>query len=236
MSKQSLLKLLKQTSINPRDRNGLLPPVGERLGTTASCLLPSLLILPLYFIPLISAEILLDSAATALPGETTEEVTTWIQAHPTLRPRQGEKLFVSKSDTAAQRFTFQASVLPPGKVTFTKDRSTIRTERMTMFDAVNGITLARLEESLRVIYSLDVYQDYNDAQIVYQYPNQSAINTARLAKTPIREALQGELRIGDRYAYWVEIAQPKQGKAITGKITVLLKADVNKLETELRTR
>ena len=32
-----------------------------------------------------------------------------------------------------------------------------------MFDAVNGITLQRLEESLRVIYSLDVYQDYNDA-------------------------------------------------------------------------
>jgi hypothetical protein len=84
---------------------------------------------------------------------------------------------------------------------------------MTMFDAVNGITVARLEESLRVIYGLDVYQDYNDAQVVYQYPNQSAINTARLAKTPIREALQGELRIGDRYAYWVEIAQPKQVKS-----------------------
>ena len=236
MSKQSLLKLLKQSSINPRHQSGLLPPIGERLGTAASCLLPSLLILPLYFIPLLSAEILLCSPATALPGETTEEVTTWIQAHPTLRPRQGEKLFVSKSDTAAQRFTFQASVLPPGKVTFTKDRSTIRTERMTMFDAVNGITVARLEESLRVIYGLDVYRDYNDAQVVYQYPNQSAINTARLAKTPIREALQGELRIGDRYAYWVEIAQPKQGKAITGKITVLLKADIDKLETELRSR
>ncbi|MDP5017408.1 MAG: hypothetical protein NWQ43_08935 [Dolichospermum sp.] len=196
----------------------------------------NLLILPCTLIPFLSVEILLNSSAKALPGESTEEVTTWIQAHPTLKPRQGERLFVSKSDTAAQRFTFQASVLPPGKVTFTKDRSTIRTERMTMFDAVNGITLQRLEESLRVIYNTDVYQDYNDAQIVYQYPNQSGINTARLAKTPLREALQGELRVGDRYAYWVEIAQPKQGKAITGKLTVLLKADLDKLETELRTR
>ncbi len=196
----------------------------------------NLLILPCSIIPWLSAEILINSPVKALPGESTEDVTTWIQAHPTLRPRQGERLFVSKSDTAAQRFTFQASVLPPGRVTFTKDRRTIRTEGMTMFDAVNGITLQRLEESLRVIYSLDVYQDYNDAQIVYQYPNQSAINTARLAKTPIREALQGELRVGDRYAYWVEIAQPKEGKAITGKITVLLKADADKLETELRTR
>ena len=107
---------------------------------------------------------------------------------------------------------------------------------MTMFDAVNGITLQRLEESLRVIYNLDVYQDYKDAQILYQYPDQTDINTSRLAKTPIREALQGQLRIGDRYAYWVEIAQPKEGKAITGNITVLLKADLDKLETELRTR
>jgi hypothetical protein len=196
----------------------------------------NLLILPCSLIPWLTAEILVNSPVKALPGQSTEDVTTWIQAHPTLRPRAGEKLFISKSDTAAQRFTFQASVLPPGRVTFTRDRSTIRTERMTMFDAVNGITLQRLEESLRVIYSLDVYQDYNDAQIVYQYPNQSAINTARLAKTPIREALQGELRVGDRYGYWIEIAQPKQGKAITGKITVLLKADLDKLETELRTR
>ncbi|MFM7364708.1 MAG: hypothetical protein ACKO11_09470 [Cuspidothrix sp.] len=221
MSKQSLLKSLKQSGINRCDQNGI--PF-------------SLLILPLFFIPLLSIEILLSFSAKALPGETTEEVKSWIQSHPTLRPRQGEKLFVSKSDTAAQRFTFQASVLPAGRVTFTKDRSTIRNERMTMFDAVNGITITRLEESLRVIYSLDVYQDYNDAQIVYQYPDQSTINTARLAKTPMKEVLQGQLRIGDRYGYWVEIAQPKQGKAITGNITVLLKADINKLETELRTR
>jgi hypothetical protein len=194
------------------------------------------LILPCSLIPWLSVEILVNSPVQALPGQTTEEVTTWIQAHPTLRPRTGEKLFISKSDTAAQRFTFQASVLPPGRVTFTKDRGTIRTEQMTMFDAVNGIKLTRLEEALRVIYNLEVYQDYKDAQIVYEYPNQTDINTARLEQTPIREALRGELRVGDRYAYWVEIAQPRKGKAITGKMTVLLKADLNKLETELRTR
>lgn len=198
--------------------------------------LRNFLILPFSLIPWLSGEILLNSLAKALPGESTEEVTTWIQAHSTLRPRSGERLFVSKSDTAAQRFTFQASVLPPGKVTFTKDRSTIRTERMSMYDGVNGVTLQRLQESLRVIYSLDVYQDYNRAQVVYQYPNQSAINQARLAKTPIREALKGELRLGDRYAYWVEIAQPRQGKALSGQMTVFLKSDLDKLEAELRTR
>ena len=87
----------------------------------------NLLILPCSIILWLSAEILINSPVKALPGEEKKDVTTWIQAHPTLRPRQGERLFVSKSDTAAQRFTFQASVLPPGRVTFTKHRRTIRT-------------------------------------------------------------------------------------------------------------
>lgn len=194
------------------------------------------LILPCSLVPWLTVGMLLDSPVKALPGESTEEVTTWIQAHPTLRPNSGEKLFVQKSDTAAQRFTFQASVLPPGRVQFTKNRSQIRTERMTMYDGINGITFQRFQESLRVIYGLDIYQDYSRAQVIYQYPNQSAINSARLAKTPLREALRGELRVGDRFAYWVEVPQPKTGKAITGQMTVLLKADLDKLEAELRNR
>lgn len=180
--------------------------------------------------------ILFNPEANALPGQSTEDVGTWMKAHPTLRPGRGEQLYVQKSDTAAQRFTFQASVLPPGKVEFTKDRSRIRYERLAMYDAVNGMSLQRLQESLRVIYGLDIYQDFKNAQTVYEYPNQSAINSARFAKTPIREALKGELRIGDRYAYWLEIAQPLNGKAFTGQMTVLLKSDLDKLEAELRNR
>jgi hypothetical protein len=194
------------------------------------------LILPASLTPWLCIGMLGNSPANALPGETTEEVTTWIKAHPTLRPSSGERLFVQKSDTAAQRFTFQASVLAPGKVAFTKDRSKIRSERIAMYDAINGMTFGRLQESLRVIYGLDIHQDFKRAQVVYEYPNESAINSARLAKTPIREALKGELRVGDRYAYWLEIAQPRGGKAFTGQMTVLLKADLDKLEAELRNR
>lgn len=184
----------------------------------------------------LSVGMLFDTKANALPGQSTEEVATWMKAHPTLRPSRGEKLYVQKSDTAAQRFTFQASVLPPGRIAFTKDRSRIRYERLAMYDAINGMSFQRLQESLRVIYGLDIYQDFKNAQIVYEYPNQSAINSARFAKTPIREALKGELRVGDRYAYWVEIAQPRNGKAFTGQMTVLLKSDLDKLEAELRNR
>jgi hypothetical protein len=194
------------------------------------------LILPFSLVPWLCVGMLFDSKADALPGQTTEEVTTWLKAHPTLRPRPGERLFIQKSDTAAQRFTFQASVLPPGRVTMTQDRSRIRTERLTMYDAINGISFQRLQESLRIIYGLDIYQDFNRAQLVYEYPNQSAINAARMAITPIREALRGELRVGDRFVYWMEIAQPPGGKAFTGQMTVLLKADLDKLESELRTR
>lgn len=196
----------------------------------------NLLIWPISLVSWLCVGILANSQADALPGQSTEEVGTWIKAHPTLRPRAGEKLFIQKSDTAAQRFTFQASVLPPGKVAFTKDRSVIRSERIAMYDAVNGMTLARLQESLRVIYGLDIYQDFKRAQVVYEYPDASAINSARMAKTPIREALKGELRVGDRYAYWLEVAQPRDGKAFTGQMTVLLKTDLDKLETELRNR
>lgn len=196
----------------------------------------NLLIVPCSLLPWLSVGMLVDSPVHALPGQSTEEVTTWIQAHPTLRPSRGEQLFVQKSDTAAQRFTFLASVLAPGKVAFTQDRSKIRSERMTMYDAINGVTLDRFQESLRIIYGLDIYQDFKRAQLLYEYPNQGAINAARFAKTPIREALQGEVRVGDRYAYWVEVAQPKAGKAFTGQITIFLKSDLDKLETELRNR
>ncbi len=53
--------------------------------------------------------------ARALPGQTTKEVAAWMQANSTLRPSRGEKFLVTKSSTAAQRFTFEASLLPPGR-------------------------------------------------------------------------------------------------------------------------
>lgn len=194
------------------------------------------LILPVSLAPWLCVGTLFDSQVNALPGQSTEEVGAWIKAHPTLRPSSGEQLFVQKTDTAAQRFSFQASVLPPGRIEFSKDRGRIRTERIAMYDAINGMTFTRLQESLRVIYGLEIYQDYDRAQVVYHYPNQSVINSARFAETPIREALKGELRVGDRYVYWVEIAQPKTGKAFTGQMTILLKTDLDKLERELQSR
>lgn len=174
--------------------------------------------------------------ANALPGQTTDEVAAWIQAHPTLRPDSGEKLLVTKSDTPAQRFIFQASILAPGRVISLGNPALIRSERISLFDMINGVTQERLEESLRVIHGIDIYQDYQRAQVIYDYPTQVTIDEARNQNVPLLAALEGQLRAGDRYAYWVEIAQTREGYAYTGQINVFLKEDLDKLEVELRNR
>jgi hypothetical protein len=179
---------------------------------------------------------LLPSTANALPGQSTDAVAAWIKANPTLRPGIGDGLRVTKSSSPAQRFTFQASVLPPGRVIPPKDRGTIRSERMTFFDAINGMTLARLRESLRVIYGATVYEDYDRAQLVYDYPVPETLDLARRQNRSLLELQQGELRLGERYAYWLEITKNNGDKAFNGQITVFLKEDLKKLETELRAR
>jgi hypothetical protein len=174
--------------------------------------------------------------ADALPGQRTDTVTAWINAHPTLRPGIGDGLLVTKSNTAAQRFTFQATVLPPGRITLPRDRGTIRTERISFYDMINGVTPDRLKESLRVIYGPAIYQDYERASIVYDYPVPETIDLARRQNRPLLANQQGRLLLGERYAYWMEVTQTESGKAFNGQLTVFLKEDVDKLETELRDR
>jgi hypothetical protein len=203
---------------------------GRKLEAQKNLLLP----LTLFLVPFSLS--LFPAIANALPGQRTDVVAAWINANPTLRPGIGDGLRVSKSNTAAQRFTFQASVLPPGRITTPKDRGTIRTERMTFYDMTNGVTLERLKESLRVIYGLTVYEDFDRAQLVYDYPVPATIDLSRRQNRRLLEQQQGELRVGDRFAYWLEITQTESGKAFNGQITVFLKQDLEKLEAELRDR
>jgi hypothetical protein len=174
--------------------------------------------------------------AEALPGQTIEEVAAWIQAHPTLQPASGETLLVRKSDTAAQRFTFQAAISPPGRATAGGSSGMIRSEQISLFDVINGVSRDRLEESLRTIYGLDLYQDFAQAVPIYQYPSQETLDQAQRQNTPLLAALQGEVREGRRYAYWLEVAQSRSGLTYTGQITVFLKEDMDNLEIELRNR
>ncbi len=175
--------------------------------------------------------------AHGLPGQTTDEVASWIQGHPTLRPQRGEKLMVRKSDTASQGFTFQASLLAPGKLKAgAPNARTVRSEAFTLFDVRNGVSQNRLKESLRVIYGVEISQDFDRAQVLYAYPSEEKIREAVRKNNPKVAALQGELRQGRRYAYWLEIAQTPEGLAYSGKLTIFLTDDVEKLKAELTNR
>ncbi|NEP09270.1 MAG: hypothetical protein F6K14_03300 [Symploca sp. SIO2C1] len=176
------------------------------------------------------------SAAQALPGESTETVAAWINAHPTLRPNVIDRLRVRKSNTAAQQFTFEASVLPPGELILVKDRGQIRKERITFYDQINGVTPNRLKESLRVIYGPAIYQDYQRARLVYDYPTPETVDLARRQERPLLAAQEGELLLGERYAYWMEVTNTDSGKAFYGHLTIFPKEYLDKLETQLRDR
>ncbi|MFW6359822.1 MAG: hypothetical protein ACOC0N_11510 [Chroococcales cyanobacterium] len=174
--------------------------------------------------------------ANALPGQRTDKVAAWMNAHPTLRPDVLNSLSVQRTNTAAQRFSFEASVLPPGQVTFPKDRGTVRSENFHFFDMINGVTFDRLQESLRVIYGPEIYQDFDRAQIVYDYPTQATIDLARRQNRPLLASTKGQLRLGQRYGYWMEVVETDSGKAYNGYMTVFLKEDLDKVEAELRDR
>lgn len=174
--------------------------------------------------------------ANALPGQTTAEVAAWIKGNDTLSPYRGQTLLVHRTDTPAQRFTFEASVFAPGLATPPGDPNIVRAEKIDLFDMINGVTLNRLHESLRSIYGLEIYQDFQQARVIYAYPNPEMVQQARTLTLPLQEALRGELRLGSRFAYWIEIPQPQEGKPVMGKITVFLKSDLDKLEAQLRNR
>jgi hypothetical protein len=179
---------------------------------------------------------LVAARVDALPGQSTQEAEVWIRSNETLQPSQNEKLLIRKSDTPAQRFTFRASLLKVGRATPGAASGIIRTEEISLVDLINGVTFDRLQESLRVIYGVTIYQDYTQARIVDRYPKPEQLDQSVNRKTPLLAALQGEIREGDRYAYWLEIARRPDGFAYTGRITVFLRADLPKLAAELRDR
>ncbi len=174
--------------------------------------------------------------AIALPGQTVDEVATWIQANPTLLPASGETLMVRKSDTPARRFSFEALLVSPGRAAAGEGRGTIRTERVTLFDMTNGVTPDRLATMLRNIYGDQIYQDFNQANLVYRYPTSDQEAAAENRDAPLLNSLQGEIRQGNQFGYWIETVQTRDGQAYNGQINVFLLEDINKLEAELRNR
>ncbi|WP_225882684.1 hypothetical protein [Thalassoporum mexicanum] len=179
----------------------------------------------------------LDQAAYALPGQTETQVADWIRANPALKPTRSERLLVKKSDTAARRFQFQASVLIPGIANIPGDANLIRSEEISFFDAVNGVTRDRLEDSVRSIYGASIMRDYVSAKTVYAYPTEEMIARAKVNNgNVLLIALQGELREGEQFVYWLETVENASGRANSGRVVIFERKHLPKLEAELRKR
>ena len=174
----------------------------------------------------------LASSARAIPGESVVNVEAWIQSHPTLRPEPTEGLVVHRVDTPARRFTFRATILPVAGFSSgdAEIRNIIRTEQITLVNTVDGVTTNRLEESLRAIYDALIYNDYRRAKVLQSYPSED-INLGN--ENVLR---QGELREGDRFAYWVDLVGTSAGFMSSGTMTVFLKTDLPALQAQLESR
>jgi len=176
-------------------------------------------------------------SAIALPGQTPDQVADWIKTNPALRPENGERLLVRKSDTPSRRFQFQASILLPGTAEIRGNAYLIRSEQIKFFDIINGVTRSRLEESLRSIYGPEIMRDYATAKRVYAYPTAATVARSQGKNaSSLLWALQGELRQGKKYAYWVELLQNGKGSANSGQITVFELQSLPKFEQDLMSK
>jgi hypothetical protein len=176
----------------------------------------------------IAALAMATAPAEAIPGQNATLAEAWIRNNPTLRPAANERLSVNRLVAPGQRFTFQASVFPVSGPAPAENRRYVRTERFSIADHANPITADRLDEALRAIYGQEIFNDYRQAAVVLCYP----IRGDRPAPGE-NLVLRGELREGDRFAYWQEIAYDPAGTAHLGRMAVFLKEDLPALQAQL---
>ncbi len=162
----------------------------------------------------------------AIPGQSTRVAESWIRNNPTLRPAPNERLSVSRTPSPGQRFSFQASLFPVAGGMPENAHRIIRTERFTLVDHANDITVDRLEESLRLIYGPQIFNDYRQGQILFEYPTDQAPDNPNIT-------LVGAVRSGERFAYWYELAYGESGTPYLGRMAVFLKEDLPLLRERL---
>ncbi|MBO9999226.1 MAG: hypothetical protein J7641_09510 [Cyanobacteria bacterium SID2] len=164
------------------------------------------------------------SPSEALPGQTVEEVRTWIQTNPLLPRGRAGSLRVSRSDIPGQRFTFSASKTRPTDARLVVSSDRIRSERIEVLDYENGVTRERLVSTLRSIYGLDLYRDYQAAEVIYDYVNPAGQ----------QDAYRGVLLRGERFGYWIEITERDGVDPVIGQLSIVLVEDLDDLEADLK--
>ncbi len=169
---------------------------------------------------------LLAQPGLALPGQSIPVAESWIRNNPTLSPAPNERLSLNRTPSPGQRFSFQASLFPVAGAMPTQARRIIRTERFTLVDHANAITVDRLEESLRLIYGPQIFNDYRQGDVLFEYPGSSSPDRPNLI-------LVGAVRSGERFAYWYELAYGETGTPYLGRMAIFLKEDLPLLRDHL---
>ncbi|MEM9946574.1 MAG: hypothetical protein AAF810_10980 [Cyanobacteria bacterium P01_D01_bin.36] len=180
----------------------------------------------------------MGAIAQALPGQTVHEAEAWMQAHPSLRALPTEGISIRRNDTPSSRFTFHGSVFGPsggsGESLLIRRSSgeviSIRSEKFTLVDIVRGVSIPRLEDSLRTIYGAEVFADYRRAQAVIVY------SPGRPEDRGTERAHRAQLLEGELYAYLIEEIPNTNGVVETGAVTVMLREDVPAIREGLYNR
>ncbi len=201
--------------LRPDDAKGLRP--ADAIGLAIACW----------------AVVGLPSAAWGIPGQSPDQAAAWVRNNPVLRPRPGETLNIHRVEPDGSRFTFLASVAPPGRIINPLDRETIRSERMTFFRP-QGLTAEDLFQAIREIYGPEIAADLDRAVEVIRYPAPEA-----LANNPgysLALATQGVVLRGDQFVYWLELTQNPDGRVQQGQVWVFQEEWLPKVEGELAER
>ncbi|WP_244348417.1 hypothetical protein [Thermostichus vulcanus] len=183
---------------------------------------------------LVSGAVLgLQPVAWGIPGQSPDQAAAWVRDNPVLRPRPGETLNINRVDPDGSRFTFLASVAPPGRIINPLDRETIRSERMTFFRP-QGLTPEDLFQAIRDIYGPEIAADLDQAVEVIRYPAPEAL--AGNQTYSLSRAIQGVVLQGNQLAYWLELTQNPDGRVQQGQVWVFQPEWLTKVEGELAER
>jgi hypothetical protein len=144
-------------------------------------------------------------------------------------------LLVQRGKPDGSRFTFQASVVPPGRIVTPLDKETIRSERMTFFEP-NGISADFLGQAIREVYGPEIAADFDQATEVIRYPSAAILNAPATAENYLQRAIQGVVREGKQLVYWLELTQNPDGQVQQGQVVVFQPEFLPKVQSELAAR
>lgn len=173
----------------------------------------------------IALVLMAPSPGWSLPGEAVDEVANWIYSNPLLPDGRRGSLRVSRSDIPGQRFTFVASKTLPTQRGLGIGERRIRSEWLEVLDYNNGVTSERLIEAVRGIYGLDLYQDYRNAELIYDYVSPTGPTG--------QHQRRGQLWQGDRFGYWLEITERDGEDPVLGKLALILLDDIPTVQADL---